>query len=269
MRIDCNLKHIGKNGSVIKEFVGTEKIPAQGIWEQRDFLSKKMLRENADNFLPEGALKLDCEIAVLKIFNTITHEKEVFDRLKKLSCKEEDRKTSSLIENLKRMWKNSLHVDFKLVCDSYTFPCHRAVLACRSDVFETMFSHDDSREVLSGQAVIKETKQEVLSNFLEFLYTDHLDDKSGFNSADLLILADKYNVVSLKSECEISLSKSIECPNAIQLLHLSTCISVPKLLKTSARFVAGHRDTLFGSTDWNELIKNNPEALEAIIQFGV
>ena len=54
-----------------------------------------------------------------------------------------------------------------------------------------------------------------------------------------------------------------------QLLNLSTCISVPKLLETAAKFVSCNRCKLFGSTQWNKLIKNNPQALEAIIQFGI
>ena len=180
-----------------------------------------------------------------------------------------DPESSTLGQSLKTLWKDNELTDFKLVCAGETFPCHKVVLACRSDVFKTMLSHGHNQEVLTGQAIIKDCKPDILNKFLEFLYTDYLVDVALVSSSDLLILADKYNLVSLKSKCEKTLCKNIDCSNALQLLNLSSSISVPKLLKTSAKFVSLNRRTLLGSTHWNKLIKNNPQALEAIIQFGI
>ena len=88
-------------------------------------------------------------------------------------------KASTFTHDMNKLWKDQNFSDFKIVCGSENFPCHKNILAHRSDVFEAMFSHTTTQEGRTNQVVIKDCEPEVLSNFLEFIYTDQLGDEKG------------------------------------------------------------------------------------------
>ena len=222
-------------------------------WGWNPIISKKDLKEETTQFLPGGALTFECN------FHFYISESEI-STSHALSAIQ----SSCLVNNFKMMWKKGAFTDFKVFCDDKVFPCHKFVLASRSDVFEAMFSHENTTEALTGQAIIKDSNPQVLYNFLEFLYTDQLDNKKCFESCELLLLADKYNVQSLKKMCEKNMAFNVKCNNAIERLHLAIMVKAPELLETTAKFIVNHCPKLFDSDDWKELIENNPEALVAI-----
>ena len=127
-----------------------------------------------------------------------------------------------------------------------------------------MFSHEDTTEALTGQAIIKDCTPQVLRNFLEFLYTDQLEDKKCFDSCELMLQADKYNVSSLKNFCEKHLAFNVKCNNAIERLQLAVMIRAPELLETTAKYIVNYCPQLLDSVKWKDMINNNPEALDAI-----
>jgi len=49
------------------------------------------------------------------------------------------------------------HADMELICEDESFPCHKFVMAARSDVFRAMFSHDMKESI--------ESKVEVIQNY--------------------------------------------------------------------------------------------------------
>ncbi len=65
--------------------------------------------------------------------------------------------------------------DFKLICDGRDFPCSKAVLAARSDIFRAMFAHSDTREEMTGAAVVEDSTAEALEVFLKLLYTGNCE----------------------------------------------------------------------------------------------
>ena len=85
---------------------------------------------------------------------------------------------------------------------------------------------------------------------------------------DLLNLAEKYQVESLKINCTTELIKSVDCSNAVHLLLFADQINCQNLLTAAAKFIATHRTELCGTQDWKDAIKENPEAVEAIFKFG-
>jgi hypothetical protein len=72
---------------------------------------------------------------------------------------------------------------------------------------------------------------------LEFIYSDSLQDASAYNSVDLLLLADRYNVEKLRIDCEKALAKTIDVSNAANLLSVASRITAPYLLKKVAKFI--------------------------------
>ena len=161
----------------------TDSFAKLGAWGYKNFLSKKELMKETTQFLPGGVLTFVC------LFSFSTSESEI-------STSHNGGGTTPstcLANNYKTMWKKEAFADFKLICEDQVFPCHKFVLASRSDVFEAMFSHKDTTEALTGEAIIKSCTPLVLASFLEFLYTDQLENKKCFDSCELMLLADKYN----------------------------------------------------------------------------
>ena len=236
-----------------KSRTSTHHYPKFESWGWKFFLSKTKLKKEATQFLPGGALTLECN------FHFFGSESEISTSLALSTTS-----GSCLANNFKTMWKKEMLTDFKLVCNNKVFLCHKFVLASRSDVFETMFSHEDTTEALTGQAIIKDCTPQVLRNFLEFLYTDQLEDKKCFDSCELMLQADKYNVSSLKNVCEKHLAFNVKCNNAIERLQLAVMIRAPELLETTAKYIVNYCPQLLDSVKWKDMIKNNPEALDAI-----
>ncbi len=105
-----------------------------------------------------------------------------------------------------------------------------------------------------------------MDDFLHFLYSDELMDPALYNSVDLLLMADKYNVEDLRKECEKALVKSISISTAISFLSTASRIQAPLLVTRSANFIFKNLDSLVKSDDWREMVKSNPEAMDHIFQ---
>ena len=256
--LKVELSFIAVKGEQYKTSTGTCSFAKLGAWGYKNFLSKKELMKETTQFLPGGVLTVVC------LFSFTTSESEI-------STSHNGGGTTlstCLANNYKTMWKKEAFADFKLICENQVFPCHKFVLASRSDVFEAMFSHKDTTEALTGEAIIKSCTPQVLASFLEFLYTDQLENTKCLDSCELMLLADKYNVPSLKKVCEKNLGLNLNCNNAIEKLHLATLVTAPELLEITAKFVTNHFHKLYDSEDWKKMIENNPEALSALAKFG-
>ena len=228
-------------------------------WGWKPFVSKKLLREWKDLFLPGGELSIICDLTIYQTEMDTSHQiAKIFNNQK-----------SHLAESFRALWIKEVLTDFKLICQDKVYHCHKFVLASRSDIFEAMFTHKDTSEALTGEAVIKDCIPQVLSNFLEFLYTDQLEDMKCVDSCDLMLLADRYNVPSLKQVCEENLVLDINCSNVFERLQVATMVSVPELLETAATFIASHHQKLYGTNDWKKNNRKEPTSPECNYQIWI
>ena len=179
------------------------------------------------------------------------------------------KKGTSLATDLSGLWQDQYLHDFTIKCEGKSFPCHKAILASRSDVFRAMLTREDSLERIKNEVEIKDCSKEALNSFLEFLYTGNLYDETPYNSTELLFLSDKYNVTRLKNRCELALSDTLSNLNAIQLLSTAALISAETLLENAASFVAKNHRSLVGTDDWDEMVKKNPQAMDAIFKASL
>ncbi len=102
---------------------------------------------------------------------------------------------------------------------------HKLVLTSRSKVFAAMFRHD-MMEKQTNTIAISDFSADTIENFVSFLYDDNCSLlKSGNASVcrlvDLLKIAHKYDVNSLKLMCEQSLSKKVSSANTSSMLQMS------------------------------------------------
>jgi speckle-type POZ protein len=260
LKIVFELMAISSSGSNFKKLTTSMKFhTTTDTWGFNDFLSKKNLKENSDKLLPNGSLKLKCNFSIYA--SEVCHIQKENAKLPLV--------ITSLSTDLCSLWQEQYLHDLIIKCEGKTFPCHKVILASRSEVFKAMLTQEDSLERIKNEVEIKDSSPEALGSFLEFLYTDHLKDETHYRSAELLILADKYNVESLKYKCELALSEMLTNLNAIQLLSTASLISAKTLLKNAASYIAKNHRELVGLDDWAEMVKTNPQAMDAIFKVSL
>ena len=226
-------------------------------WNFPYFMYREELSKKAEKRLPGGTLKIRCRLVIFK--------SQLFSMAKDyVSAKEKD---SNLTKDVAKLWKNPDFTDINFKCEDKAFPCHKNILSARSDVFQAMFKSENFTENITNEIVIKDCKSEVLANLLEFIYTDKLEADL-YNSLDLMMLADKYNVKKLRKKSEVAIARSINCSNAVELLCTATNMEAPLLLKSAAKFIDSNRQATVGSDDWETMVKTNSRAMDAIFKFG-
>ena len=58
------------------------------------------------------------------------------------------------------------HTDLNIICNDEKFSVHKVILASRSDVFATMFRHNDTEEAATKELKIVDTDATTLKHFL-------------------------------------------------------------------------------------------------------
>ncbi|XP_054168362.1 speckle-type POZ protein-like [Oppia nitens] len=102
--------------------------------------------------------------------------------------------------------------------DRHEFYASKLLLSCRSEVFAKMFT-TDCMEKLSAEVVIDDIEPQVFEQFLRYLYTGRCDQLDDY-CQELLVVADKYLVGSLKTMCFNWYSNKISSDNAFKTLKL-------------------------------------------------
>ncbi len=128
--------------------------------------------------------------------------------------------------------------------------CHKFILTSRSDVFRAMFSHDHTTESRTNTITIEDTPKEVLQEFVNYLYTDKCESLTSDcveDIGDMLRLADKYNVLSLKQHCENRLVQLINSSTVGEIYNLAYFHNCEHVGFAVARYVSGNFDEAFKS----------------------
>ena len=169
-------------------------------------------------------------------------------------------------QSLKALLTDTTFSDFTLQSGTEKFPCHKAILANRSDVFARLLSSNDWAENKNNLFQLDNYDPATVKQMLEFIYTNKLSE----GSTELLLIADQFNMKDLISFCEVELSKTVTCQNAIKILNIADKVAEAKRLKDFViEFIAQNFLSLVGTDDWKEIIDPNPDLLKAIKTFKV
>lgn len=139
--------------------------------------------------LPNGTLIINCEIrAISKIVETSGTNLNQDTGMKKQTTR------GKLAHDLSSLLENKKFSDITIVLGETKIQAHKAILAARSPVFESLFMEN------STTIEINDVQPEIFRTLLQYIYTDEL--KNIDNANELLIAATKYNLEELKAECE-------------------------------------------------------------------
>ena len=170
--------------------------------------------------------------------------------------------SKNVLEHLAKLWEQKTLSDVTFKCGEKLIKAHTLILASGSPVLAAMFQNN-FKENWERMVVIKEFEVKVFENFLRYIYVgecDLLEKGGGRNDvANLLVAADKYDVSSLKEECEIHLSKILSVENAVQYLELAHLHNAHKLHQSALNFMSKNAKAVCSRKDWMKIIKTYPE----------
>ncbi|KAG4070294.1 hypothetical protein HA402_009857 [Bradysia odoriphaga] len=95
--------------------------------------------------------------------------------------------------------------DFTFEIADEKIPAHKFILSARSPVLGRMLSNDCYKETQQSVMKVTETSPTIFKLFLTFLYRASLSTQSKSTIMELIKLADKYDVETLKRVCEVKL----------------------------------------------------------------
>lgn len=104
-------------------------------------------------------------------------------------------------------YQDRLLTDIEFLVDGRILHAHRAIVAARSTVLAAMFYNCTSMESLTGKVKIDGVDSDTFEEFLYFLYTG--TPSLSLNNSELLKLADKYQVATLRNLCQVA-TKSLD-----------------------------------------------------------
>ncbi|KAL6999069.1 hypothetical protein U1Q18_000236 [Sarracenia purpurea var. burkii] len=140
------------------------------------------------------------------------------------------------LASLGRMFSESIHTDIVINSSDGSIGAHRAVLAARSPVFRSMFSHDLKEKELST-INISDMSIETCQAFLSYIYGNIQNEEFLTHRLALLRAADKYDISDLKEACHESLLEDIDPKNVLERLQNASLYQLPKLKASCMRYL--------------------------------
>ena len=209
-------------------------------------LSDENLRANQQSWLPDGHLKIRCQVEVSDCVADTSDGDYSID--------------NSWSQDFNRLFDNrAAFSDVILTVGHRHFTAHKVILATRSPVFAAMFQ-PDTKESLTNSVDVTGIDPDVFHEMLRFIYTNKADvSRDGAQS--LLAAADMYQLEHLKKICERKLLEQLSLENAVQLLIIADRYSAGHLKNKVKAFINSSPSDIFGTEDWKTLTVQYPRLL--------
>ncbi|XP_071033416.1 speckle-type POZ protein B-like [Parasteatoda tepidariorum] len=171
---------------------------------------------------------------------------------------------SVLQNDFRGLFVSKKYSDIKLRVDNDVFLAHRSVLAARSPVFTAMFDQEMS-EAKTGIVDIVDIDGKTLNLFLEYLYTESISAMDYEIAKLLLVVADKYQVQSLKDECLSFLKSTISVENVCEVVNIASMVNEDMLKRTAINYVKTNAPKILTSPDWLNWIREHSDLASEIL----
>ena len=156
-----------------------------------------------------------------------------------------------------KLYLNDEFSDVKIFCQDKIFNCHKLILACQSEVFKRMLMDSNMAESISGEVKVTDTSEITMESLLYYIYHDELDDEK--INEELLIAAEKYEVLGLVWICLNHLKKNLNVHNAVNILIASYLVDHKELFNLATQFIVKHKGELVENGTWEEMKEKNPK----------
>ncbi|THU59918.1 hypothetical protein C4D60_Mb07t07100 [Musa balbisiana] len=149
----------------------------------------------------------------------------------------EKHSVNTALASFAQMLAEGIHTDITInAAADGSIGAHRAILAARSPVFRSMFSHDLREKELST-VDISDMSFEACQAFLNYIYGNFQPEEFLRHRVALLGAADKYDIADLKEACHESLLEDIDAVNVLERLHTACLYGLPRLKGGCMRYL--------------------------------
>ena len=254
MTVGVTLSIVNKDGSK----KGSKTAVEDGV---RNWTCSRIINHSdVKNVLSDDTLSIMVEINITRIV-TGSMRKPVVKAI--VPSKEE----ATFSKYMKNVFVSSRFTDVTILCGEKEFNCHKAILAERSSVFESMFTIE-MKEAMENEVTIKDMDAETCQQMLLYIYSSKVEaiDKEG-NAESLLAAAEKYDLKGLKTLTENHLSANLNIDNVMSLLVLADLHCASTLRSLALQFVADNRKQIVAKKEWRGKLTKYPELMEEIIDI--
>lgn len=150
--------------------------------------------------------------------------------------------------NLAKMFTNSSVADVNFIFrdENQKIPANKCLLAIASPVFQRMF-YGDLKE--PGDIDIVDASSEAFQEFLQFFYLDKFE-LTIENIAEVLTLADKYDVTGLMNLCGIYLEYNLNNESVSWIYELAIMFNMSHLIQLCSDRICLRHDHLKAAQNW-------------------
>jgi speckle-type POZ protein len=166
------------------------------------------------------------------------------------------------------MLQEGILTDITINATDGSIMAHRAILASRSPVFRSMFSHDLKEKELST-VDISDMSLEACQAFLNYIYGDLRSEEFLTHRLALLRAADKYDISDLKEACHESLLEDIDTKNVLERLQMAHLYRLQKLKDGCLRFLVDFRKVYEMHDDFKVFLQTADRDIIAEIFQGI
>ncbi|XP_077217372.1 BTB/POZ domain-containing protein [Tasmannia lanceolata] len=174
------------------------------------------------------------------------------------------RSNVTALASLGQMLSENIHTDITINASDGSITAHRAILATRSPVFRSMFSHDLKEKELST-INISDMSIESCQAFLNYIYGNIQHDEFLTHRLALLQAADKYDISDLKEACHDSLLEDIDANNVLERLQNAFLYQLPVLKSSCLRYLVKFGKIFDIREDFNAFLQHADRDLIADI----
>jgi len=167
------------------------------------------------------------------------------------------------VDDMRAMSSYENLTDFTIISGDSRFPCHRIVLATRSEYFEGLFRNEPTKKELKV-----DESPDLVKAVLEFVTKGLIPDDIDNNALDLILVSDMYGLDLLTLACETSLVNNLSPDNAVE-----TLITIDKLKHVSKlehrnkvlAYIKKDADKVSKAKDWKKFVINYPDLITEIM----
>jgi hypothetical protein len=153
---------LNNSGSRFSECSQSETFLPKYNWGFANVITRSELVANSETFLPNGNLEIECNFTIFQSTPDCFKIKPI--RSDPDTCQ----------QSMERLCLNPDFSDLQIVCGGQTFPCHKNILANKSDVLEKMLKSESWSENEDNVLSIKDFKPNVVAQMIHFIYTSQL-----------------------------------------------------------------------------------------------
>uniref|UniRef100_A0A914KI65 BTB domain-containing protein n=1 Tax=Meloidogyne incognita TaxID=6306 RepID=A0A914KI65_MELIC len=210
----------------------------------------------------DDSLHLYCVVEYIPLL--YEKEMELLNDLDK-NHKAIDMSANNVKKSFTKMFEQGTLADFVIKVGDKELKTHRCVLANNSVVFKGMFK-SNMVEAQTGELKIKDFSYNCVIAMIEFFYSGEINEDTFEELGEnLFAIAHKYEVESLKEECERRMGSSINPTNFNKRYQCAKTYGLPMLEKACVKFIADNKKQFLFSEEWEKFESdNNKTACEMV-----